>query len=136
MLALGGGATLLHREAEHPSPAKGEARIGGKSRILLQSCGLCLSLSPIRLRGENAASTSGCVCVACVMFLLFCTPSRVNGTFLPHFGLSSRASLFNCDLLDGPFGANADIYNQRKGGSCCFYQAAPLRWAGMSRFDL
>lgn len=103
VLAFGGGATLLHREAEHPSPAKSEARIGGKSRILLQSCELCLSLSPSRLRGKNAAGPLQhrcCINVGLCLrrlgdVVLFCTPSRVNGTFLHHFGLSSRASLFS-----------------------------------------
>lgn len=78
-LVLGGGATLLHREAEHPSPAKGEARTGGNlasfsSRVDYVS--VCLRRGSegktLRVRCNiAAASTSGCVCVVCVMFRCF-----------------------------------------------------------------
>lgn len=97
---LSGGA-LLHREAEHPCPAKGEADWANlaSSPLVWMSQSVCAAAQRYKRCGAvsniTAASKSGCVCV----FLKWCCvvshTSRVNGTVLHHLGLLSQAFLFS-----------------------------------------
>lgn len=141
---LSGGA-LLHKEAEHPCPAKSEADRGNLASSPVAWMSVCLSVP--RLRGTNAAGLSATSALhqSRVVFAVFDVMLRciahVKGEWdrlaSSWVAISRIPPQLNCDPINGSFGTIADICNYRRRKAVAFSQAAPaFRRAGISRFDL